>query len=158
MITPCYDSDGISISISGATDRALLQRSGLVARTKLRSCLLLRIGLVAVDGFVHVGTKDVLGMVVHELLSEDGRPDACTAADAHAHEQLEGRKDCQDEAPATHSLPAEPRLEEAAVDDVDERSDGSNAAQQLHARKQTCPCCCATLTASCARSAGASSA
>merc|ERR1719420_2688254 len=127
------------------------------ALTVPRSCLLrFRIRLVGVDHVVHVGTEDVLGVLVHELLSEDGCPNACTAADAHAHDQLDGREDCQDEAPATDSLPAEPRLEEAAVDDVHERSDGSNAAHALHTRKQTCPCCRTTLTASCPCSASTS--
>merc|ERR1719387_3087216 len=75
-------------------------------------------GLVLVDHAVHVGSQQVLGVLVHvllvHLLAEDGRPAARAATDAAAENELEGRDDHQHEAPTADALAAHPRSEEAS--------------------------------------------
>merc|ERR1719446_1152251 len=66
------------------------------------------IGLVLVDELVHVGSENVLGVLVHVLVvgdvAEDCCPTAGEAADAHARDQLKGRNDGHREAPAADCL------------------------------------------------------
>merc|ERR550514_1007724 len=68
--------------------------------------------LVLVHHLVCVPSQDMLGIVVEvllvHLLPEDGR----TAADAAACNQLQGREDCQSEAPAIDGLATHPCSEE----------------------------------------------
>merc|ERR1719379_507869 len=97
------------------------------------------VGLVLVDQLVHVGSENVLGVLVHVFVvrgvAEDCCSAACATANAHARQQLKGRDDRHREAPAADSLAAKPRPEETSEGGVDERDDAADAGQALNARE-----------------------